>query len=44
MTTGLKLVDTRRLDARADHAHSLQFLLTQRECLLSHGMTFSRCR
>ena len=32
------------LDASADHTHSLQFLLTQRECLLSHGVTFSRCR
>ncbi len=32
------------LDACADHAHSLQFLLTQRECLLSHRVTFSRCR
>ena len=32
------------LDARANHAHSLQFLLAQRECLLSHGVTFSRCR
>jgi hypothetical protein len=32
------------LDACTDHAHSLQFLLTQRECLLSHGVTFSRCR
>ena len=32
------------LDARTDHAHSLQFLLTQRECLLSHRVTFSRCR
>ena len=31
------------LDAGADYAHSLQFLLTQRECLLSHGVTFSRC-
>src|SRR5713226_1582818 len=31
------------LDACTDHAHSLQFLLTQRECLLSHGVTFSRC-
>jgi hypothetical protein len=31
------------LNACADHAHSLQFLLTQRECLLSHGVTFSRC-
>lgn len=31
------------LDARANHAHSLQFLLTQRECLLSHGVTVSRC-
>jgi len=32
------------LDACIDHAHSLQFLLTQRECLLSHRVTFSRCR
>jgi hypothetical protein len=32
------------LDARMDHGHSLQFLLTQRECLLSHRVTFSRCR
>jgi hypothetical protein len=32
------------LDACVDHAHSLQFLLTQRECLLSHRVTFSRCR
>ena len=31
------------LDACADHAHSLQFLLIQRECLLAHGVTFSRC-
>src|SRR5271169_1107878 len=31
------------LDACADYAHSLQFLLTQRECLRSHGVTFSRC-
>jgi hypothetical protein len=31
------------LDARTNHAHSLQLLLTQRECLLSHGLTFSRC-
>jgi hypothetical protein len=31
------------LDASANHAHSLQFLLTQRECLRSHGVTFSRC-
>jgi hypothetical protein len=31
------------LDARADDAHSLQFLLTQRVCLRSHGATFSRC-
>jgi hypothetical protein len=31
------------LDACTDHAHSLQLLLTQRECLLSHGVTFSRC-
>jgi len=32
------------LKARTEHAYSLQFLLTQRECLLSHGVTFSRCR
>lgn len=32
------------LDARADDAHSLQFLLAQRKCLLSHRVTFSRCR
>src|SRR5260370_28810303 len=32
------------LDACTDYAHSLQFLLTQRECLLSHGVTESRCR
>jgi hypothetical protein len=32
------------LDACVDYAHSLQFLLTQRECLLSHRVTFSRCR
>jgi hypothetical protein len=32
------------LDAGTDHAHPLQFLLTQRECLRSHGVTFSRCR
>src|SRR5206468_6429466 len=32
------------LDACADYTHSLQFLLTQRECLLSHRVTFSRCR
>ena len=31
------------LDAGADYGHSLQFLLTQRECLLSHGVTVSRC-
>ena len=31
------------LDASANHAHSLQFLLTQRECLRSDGVTFSRC-
>ena len=30
------------LDACTDYAHSLQFLLTQRECLLSHRVTFSR--
>src|SRR6266849_4112768 len=32
------------LDAYTDDGHSLQFLLAQRECLLSHGVTFSRCR
>ncbi len=32
------------LDACANYAHSLQFLLAQRECLLSHRVTFSRCR
>src|SRR5256886_515787 len=32
------------LDACADYAHPLQFLLTQRVCLLSHRVTFSRCR
>ena len=31
------------LDACTNHAHSLQFLLTQRECLQSHRVTFSRC-
>src|SRR5712692_2027503 len=31
------------LDAGTNYAHSLQFLLTQRECLRSHGVTFSRC-
>ena len=31
------------LDAGANYAHSLQFLLTQRECLRSHRVTFSRC-
>jgi hypothetical protein len=30
-------------DASANHAHSLQFLLTQRVCLRFHGVTFSRC-
>ena len=30
--------------ATGNHAHSLQFLLTQRECPSSHGVTFSRCR
>jgi hypothetical protein len=32
------------LSATGNHAHSLQFLLTQRECPSSHGVTFSRCR
>src|SRR5579862_2531593 len=32
------------LQASRNDGHSLQFLLTQRECLLSHGVTFSRCR
>jgi len=32
------------LDASGNYAHSLKFLLTQRECLLSHRVTFSRCR
>ena len=31
------------LDALRDNNHTFQFLLTQRECLLSHGVTFSRC-
>src|SRR5271169_601677 len=31
------------LNAIGNHAHSLQFLLTQRECPSSHGVTFSRC-
>ena len=31
-------------NATGNHAHSLQFLLTQRECPSSHGVTFSRCR
>ncbi len=31
------------LDAARNYAHSLQFLLTQRECPSSHGVTFSRC-
>src|SRR5258708_4565770 len=31
-------------DAGADSAPWLQFLLTQRECLLSNGVTFSRGR
>ena len=30
-------------NATGNHAHSLQFLLTQRECPSSHGVTFSRC-
>lgn len=29
--------------ATGNYAHSLQFLLTQRECPSSHGVTFSRC-
>jgi len=32
------------LSAARNYAHSLQFLLTQRECPSSHGVTFSRCR
>ncbi len=32
------------LHASGNDRHSLQLLLTQRECLLSHGVTFSRCR
>jgi hypothetical protein len=32
------------LNATGNHTHSLQFLLTQRECPSSHGVTFSRCR
>ncbi len=32
------------LNTTGNHAHSLQFLLTQRECPSSHGVTFSRCR
>jgi hypothetical protein len=31
------------LHAAGNYAHSLQFLLTQRECPSSHGVTFSRC-
>jgi hypothetical protein len=31
------------LRAAGNYAHSLQFLLTQRECPSSHGVTFSRC-
>ena len=31
------------LSATGNYAHSLQFLLTQRECPSSHGVTFSRC-
>src|SRR6267154_3541268 len=31
------------LSAARNYAHSLQFLLTQRECPSSHGVTFSRC-
>ena len=32
------------LHASGNDRHSLQLLLTQRECLLAHGVTFSRCR
>ena len=32
------------LSAARNYAHSLQLLLTQRECPSSHGVTFSRCR
>src|SRR5271169_278967 len=32
------------LNTARNYAHSLQFLLTQRECPSSHGVTFSRCR
>ena len=32
------------LHTTRNYAHSLQFLLTQRECPSSHGVTFSRCR
>jgi hypothetical protein len=31
------------LSAARNYAHSLQFLLTQRKCPSSHGVTFSRC-
>jgi hypothetical protein len=31
------------LNATGNYAHSLQLLLTQRECPSSHGVTFSRC-
>src|SRR5271165_1116459 len=31
------------LNTTGNYAHSLQFLLTQRECPSSHGVTFSRC-
>jgi hypothetical protein len=31
------------LGTTGNYAHSLQFLLTQRECPSSHGVTFSRC-
>ena len=30
-------------NATGNYAHSLQFLLTERECPSSHGVTFSRC-
>jgi len=32
------------LSAARNYTHSLQFLLTQRVCPSSHGVTFSRCR
>jgi hypothetical protein len=32
------------LSAAGNYVHSLQLLLTQRQCPSSHGVTFSRCR